>query len=41
MMLQQVVTFLCRGKADDPKSPESLESADGVAEVGSALRPTG
>lgn len=33
MMLQQVVTFLCRGKADDPKSPESLESADGVAEV--------
>jgi hypothetical protein len=33
MMLQQVVTFLWRGNADDPKSRESLEAADGVAEV--------
>lgn len=33
MMLQQVVTFLWRGNADDPNSPESLQAADGVAEV--------
>jgi Zn-dependent protease with chaperone function len=32
-MLQQVVTFLWRGDADNPTSPESLLSADGVAEV--------
>ena len=33
MMLQQVVTFLWRGDADDPLSPPSLEAADGVAHV--------
>ena len=32
-MLQQVVTFLWRGNADDSSSPESLQAADGVAEV--------
>lgn len=32
-MLQQVVTFLWRGDPDNPNSPESLLSADGVAEV--------
>lgn len=33
MMLQQVVTFLWRGDADDPHSPASLNAADGVAQV--------
>lgn len=33
MMLQQVVTFLWRGDADDPRSPASLGAADGVAQV--------
>lgn len=33
MMLQQVVTFLWRGDADQPASPKSLQAADGVAEI--------
>jgi hypothetical protein len=33
MMLQQVVNFLWSGDADHPRSPESLQAADGVAEV--------
>lgn len=33
MMLQQVVTFLWRGDANDPSSLATLEAADGVAEV--------
>lgn len=33
MMLQQVVTFLWRGVADNPGSQESLHAADGVAQV--------
>lgn len=33
MMMQQVVTFLWRGNADDPNSKESLQAAEGVAEV--------
>ena len=32
-MLQQVVTFLCRGDADNPTSSASLEAADGIADV--------
>jgi hypothetical protein len=32
-MLQQVVTFLWRGDADNPNDPASLLAADGVAEV--------
>lgn len=33
MMMQQAVTFLWCGNADDPNSKESLQAAEGVAEV--------